>query len=198
MPAAPSREAVFAYGSLVSRVSVAATLGREAGDVWPATLRGWRRRFSLRRDNRTSEKTFALADGSIPDWVLSLNLEPAAGDPGPNGALIEVSPEEVLRLDRRELRYDRVDVTAAAVAAAGTPAFDRVHVYTAKPENLASDGISGAVVLRSYVEAVEAAFAELGPDELDAYVASTEAPAAEVVRAQLVRDRIPPGNPREW
>ena len=83
--AASSREAVFAYGSLVSRASIAATLGREAGDVWPATLQGWRRRFSLRRDNRTSEKSFALADGSIPDWILSLNLEPAAGTRGRTG-----------------------------------------------------------------------------------------------------------------
>ena len=162
MAAASSREAVFAYGSLVSRASIAATLGREAGDVWPATLRGWQRRFSLRRDNRTSEKSFALADGSIPDWILSLNLEPAAGEPGPNGALIEVSAEELDRLDRRELRYDRVDVTGMTVTAAGTPAFDRVHAFTAKPENLAPADLAGAVVLRSYVEAVEAAFAELG------------------------------------
>ena len=192
------REAVFAYGSLVSRASIASTLGREAAGVWPATLPGWRRRFSLMRDNRRSEKTFALANGSIPDWVLSLNLEQAAGEVGSNGALIEVSADELLRLDRRELRYDRVDVTAAAIASAGTPAFDRVHTFSAKPENLAPDGLSGAVVLRSYVAAVEAAFAELGQEDLDAYIASTEAPAADVVEARLVRDQIPPGNPREW
>ncbi len=195
------RQAVFAYGSLVSPASVAATLARPAGesDVWPATLPGWRRRFSLRRDNHRSEKTFALLDGSIPDWILSLNIERGEGDgPAPNGALIEVSEAELARLDGRELRYDRVEVAGAVSPAPGAPSFERVFAYTAKPANLAPADLQGAVVLRSYVAAVESAFAALGPGELAAYAASTEPPPAEIAEARLIHDRIPPGNPRDW
>lgn len=197
------RLAVFAYGSLVSRASVAATLGRygDPAGVWPATLPGWRRRFTLRRDNLRSEKTFALADGSVPEWVLGLNIEAAGdGDPGtaPNGALIEVTAAELERLDRRELRYSRVDVSGDAEPAPGAPSYERVFAYTAKPANLATGPMLGAVVLRSYVAAVEAAFDSLGPGELAAYSASTELPGAEVVDARLIRDQIPAGNPRDW
>ena len=169
------------------------------GEAWPATLPGWRRRFSLRRDNRRSEKTFALADGSIPDWILSLNVERAEpGQGGPNGVLIEVSETELQRLDGREIRYSRVEVGGAAEAGPGTPSFDRVFAYTAKPENLAPDDPTGAVVLRSYVTAVEAAFAALGPEQLAAYAVSTEPPPVEIVEARLIRERIRPGNPRGW
>lgn len=162
-------------------------------------MSGWRRRFSLRRDNQRSEKTFALADGSIPDWILSLNVEPAEpGQAGPNGVLIEVSGTELKRLDGREIRYSRVEVGDAARAIPGAPSFDRVFAYTAKPENLAPDDLTGAVVLRSYLTAVEAAFEALGAEHLAAYATSTEPPPVEIVEAQLVHDRIPPGNPREW
>jgi hypothetical protein len=116
----------------------------------------------------------------------------------PNGALIEVSPEELERLDRRELRYTRVEVGTQVGVAPEAPSFEQAYVYTAKPENLAPDGLTGAVVLRSYVSAVEAAFDALGPGALAAYSASTDPPAAEIVDARLIRDEIPPGNPREW
>ncbi len=105
---------VFAYGSLVSAVSAAETLGRDEALVQPAVLRGWRRSFSLARDNRRCEKTFAAPDGEIPEIVLALNVEPdPTGRAEVNGALIDVTADELARLDRRELRYDRVDVSAA-------------------------------------------------------------------------------------
>jgi hypothetical protein len=45
---------------------------------------------------------------------------------------------------------------------------------------------------------VEAAFAGLGPGELDRYLAVTSPCAAERIEAELVVDQIPPGNPRRW
>ena len=59
----------------------------------------------------TSEKTFARADGSLPRFCLGLNLEPDAGAAAPNGVLIELTEAELDRLDLREMRYQRVDVT---------------------------------------------------------------------------------------
>lgn len=194
-----TRVAVFGYGSLADPHSAAQTLGREVPKLVPARLGGWRRRWSEVRDNRRCEKTFALEpSGELPDWVLGLNVEPASGVPGeagPNGVLIEVSEEELERLDVRELRYDRVDVTALT---AGAERFDLVVTYTARPENFAPEPPARAAILASYARTVEAAFAALGPEQLEAYRETTGPPPVEPVEATLVRDSIPPGNPRQW
>lgn len=198
--------AVFGYGSLVSAASAAVTLGRPPREVWtereavPAKLTGWRRRFSQARDNRTCEKTFALdADDSIPAHVLGLNVE-RTGDPADtvNGLLIAVSEDELERLDVRELRYDRREVCDEIEPNGVRGAFAMVITYVAKPEHLAPQAPVGAVILRSYAEAVESAFASLGAAELDEYRRTTGPLPVEPVDAHLVADRIPDGNPRAW
>jgi hypothetical protein len=188
--------AVFGYASLVSPASAAATLGREVEASDPVRLRGWRRRWSTFRDNAASEKTFARADdGSLPPWCLGLNVEPAPDELGPNGVLLYLSPEEVERLDLREMRYDRVDVSDAVEGAAPETT---VFTYTAKPRQHAPEPPDGAVVISSYVAAVEAAFAALGDAQLALYRETTERPPVPVIDAVLVRDSIPEGNPRDW
>ena len=54
------------------------------------------------------------------------------------------------------------------------------------------------IVIATYLAAVEAAFDALGPGQLDLFRETTGPPPVEVVEATLVRDRIPPGNPRAW
>lgn len=199
MAGSPQRTALFAYGSLVHSESAAMTLGRSPIAVTAASLPGWRRRFSSRRDNLHSEKTFARTDGSLPEWILSLNLERRAGPGrGPNGVLIEVGDDDLTHLDRRELRYERADVTADVKSEAGAPSFDCVLAYVARPENLALEAPRGSVVLRSYVDAVEGAFGHLGDDALAVYRATTDLPAVEVIDATLTTGDIPRGNPRSW
>ena len=187
------RLALFAYGSLVSPESASTTLGRSPARAGPARLQGWRRRWSQVRDNVAVEKTFALrSDGTIPPNVLGLNLEPSDVDSvAPNGVLYEVSEDELRRLDVREMRYDRIEVEALA-------GFDRVFTYTAKPANRAAEPPPGAVVIEAYVQGVERAFAALGAEHLRVFRETTGPPPVEVIEAALVRDRIPPGNPREW
>ena len=192
---APGRIAVFGYGSLVSSASASETLGRPVREVHPAELEGWRRGFLQKRHNPTCEKTFARADGGgTPEWVLGLGIEPAPAS-SVNGALIELDEAEADRLDLRELRYLRRDVTERIRAEA---TFDRVFTYVARPEHRALTPPPDAVVLRSYLETVEAAFAELGAGQLERFRATTEIPAVETVDGVLVRDEIPPGNPRDW
>jgi cation transport regulator ChaC len=192
-----SRFAVFAYGSLVSPVSAASTLGREVEASGPVRLRGWRRRWSQARDNLAAEKTFARGDdGSLPRWCLGLNVEESPDDRGPNGVLLRLAPGELDRLDLREMRYDRVEVTDRIDEAVARGA--RVFTYTAKPRQLATTPPEGAVVISSYVAAVEGAFAALGDAELALYHETTDAPPVPVIDAVLVRDRIPAGNPRAW
>jgi cation transport regulator ChaC len=194
-----ARLAVFAYGSLVDPASASVTLERRVERVWPAHLHGWRRRFSQARDNRACEKTFARADdGTIPERVLGLNIEHFEGrEAAPNGALIEVTEAELDRLNVREMRYDRVQVTAE-VAAGEAPEFDLVYAYVAKAAHFAPETPAGAVILRRYAATVEAAFEALGPGERDEYVRTTLPYPAELIDGHLIRDEIPAGNPREW
>lgn len=190
-----SELAVFAYGSLVSAESATRTLGRSVGPSPPVRLRGWRRRWSTFRDNLRCEKTFALRGGELPAHVLGLNLEPGEErGRAPNGVLIELTRDELERLDAREMRYRRVEVTGHLDA----PGIARVFTYTARAEHFAPEPPPGAVILASYAAAVEAAFASLGEGEASMYRDTTGDPPVEVVEAELVRDRIPPGNPREW
>jgi len=192
-----TRLAVFAYGSLASLASAERTLGRPVKPGAQARLAGWRRRWSLARDNLLSEKTFARADdGTVPPHCLGLNIERRAG-PGPNGLLLEITEDELDRLAVREMRYDRIEVTAE-IGPAERPGFDHVFAFTAKPRNHAETPPAGAVILASYARTVEAAFESLGPGQLDLFRETTDPHPVEVVEGVLVRDWIPAGNPRDW
>jgi hypothetical protein len=192
-----TRLAVFAYGSLASLTSAERTLGRPVHHLGAARLAGWRRRWSLARDNLRSEKTFArAADGTVPSCCLGLNLERATGD-GPNGALIEITDAELDRLALRELRYDAVDVTSEIVGAEGA-GLSRVVTFTAKPGNFAAAPPDGSIILASYARAVEAGFDALGTGQLDLFRRTTGPHPVEVVEGVLIRDQIPTGNPTEW
>ena len=186
---------VFGYGSLVSPESAGLTLGRGV-ELLPANLSGWKRRFSQARDNLTCEKTFELADGRRPEWILGLNVERGEDEAGPvNGAVIELTEEELARLAIREIRYDAVDVTEQ-VTGAGLP--ECVWTFTAKEGHFAPAPPKDAVILATYAQAVEAAFGALAPDGLEIYRATTGPYPVERVEAKLVRDQIPAGNPRRW
>lgn len=197
-----SRLAVFGYASLVDPASAAQTLGRPVELAALARLEGWSRAWTVARDNCATEKTFARLDGSLPSFCLGLDLSPDPDAPAPNGALIEVTEAELERLDGRELRYHRVEVTeslaAEPVAGAPAPEFDAVYAYSARPEHHAPSPPDGAVIIATYPAAVEAAFAALGPEHLELYRATTAPPPVELIEATLVMDRIPHGNPRTW
>jgi hypothetical protein len=178
-----SELAVFAYGSLVNAASLAETIGRPVEVAAIGRLRGWRRTWGLARDNE-------------PRFCLGLDLVPDDDAPAPNGALLALTEAEVDRLDLREIRYDRVDVSAQIDA---DIAFDRVVTYRARPEHrCAQPPVPGSVLIRDYLEAVEGAFTALGPGQLELFRETTGSPPVEVVEANLVADRIPAGNPRDW
>ena len=191
--------AVFAYGSLVNPESFARTLGREPVEPLAARLSGWRRRWSLLRDNLASEKKFARhPSGELPRWVVGLNLErdeEAGEELAPNGALIEISEAELERLDVRELRYNRVDVTGLVREG---EEFDRIVTYTARPKHFSAQPPDGAVAMAPYMRAIEAAFKALGDGQWELFLNTTGPLPVETIEPLLVRDEIPPGNPREW
>jgi cation transport regulator ChaC len=190
-----SRVGLFGYGSLVLRESASMTLGRLIGELRPARLHDWRRRFSQRRDNLTCEKTFECEDGWRPEWILGLNVEEGEAEAGPvNGVVIELTEAELYRLDIREIRYDRVEVTGSVQ---GEDLPDRIVTYKAKAFHFAPEPPEDSVILATYAAAVEEGFEALGSGELEHYLATTPYPV-ERVEATLVIDKIPDGNPREW
>jgi Gamma-glutamyl cyclotransferase, AIG2-like len=192
----PAPLGLFGYGSLVLHESAAMTLGRPAGELRPAHLHGWRRRFSQRRDNLTCEKTFECAGGRRPEWILGLNVEEGEDDAGPvNGVIIELTEAELDRLDIREIRYDRVDVTADID---GRDLPERIVTYRAKAFHFAPQPPPDSVILATYAAAVERGFEAFGAGELDHYLATTGPYPVGRVEAELVIDRIPDGNPRAW
>ena len=194
-----SRLALFTYGSLVGPQSFAETLGREPADPLPARLRGWRRRWSLLRDNLAAEKTFARADsGELPRWILGLNIErddSVGNGLEPNGALIEVSEGELERLDVRELRYDRIEVGDDFEDG---ECFERVFAYTARHGHFSPMPPPGAVAMAPYLRAIESAFRSLGDGQWELFLKTTGPPPVAAIEPVLVRDEIPPGNPRAW
>ncbi len=189
------RLGLFGYGSLVLHKSASMTLGRPAGELRPARLRDWRRRFSQRRDNLTCEKTFECDGGWRPEWVLGLNVEEGEDNAGPvNGVVIELTEAELDRLDIREIRYDRVEVTGAVE---GSELPERIVTYTAKEFHFAPEPPDDSIILATYAAAVEQGFEALGPGELEHYLTTTPYPV-DRHDATLVIDRIPDGNPRAW
>ncbi len=190
-----SRLGLFGYGSLVLHESASMTLGRPAGELRPARLRDWKRRFSQRRDNLTCEKTFECAGGWRPEWILGLNVEEGEDEAGPvNGVVLELTEEELGRLDVREARYDRVEVTGS-IEGDGLP--ERIVTYTAMEFHFAPQPPPDSIILATYAAAVERGFGSLGPGELEHYLATTPYPV-DRLEAELVIDRIPEGNPRDW
>ncbi len=187
--------AVFGYASLVSPASAAETLGRQVEVSALARLHGHARDWTVGRDNTATEKQFARPDGSIPHYCLGLNIHPADDAEPPNGVLIELTAPELDRLDIRELRFHRTEVTELIEPAID---FDSVFAYRARPENHHPTPPDDAIVIATYPRHVEAAFAALGPDQLDLYRETTPPPPVEVTEATLVADAIPPGNPRAW
>ena len=133
--------------------------------------------------------------GWRPEWILGLNVEEGEDPAGPvNGVVIELTEAELDRLDVREIRYDRVEVTGSVE---GEDLPERIVTYTAKEFHFAVEPPEDSIILATYAAAVEQGFSELGAGELDHYLTTTPYPV-DRREAELVIDRIPEGNPRAW
>lgn len=188
----PGRTLLFGYGSLVNKKSAEQTIGREIERLEAATIRGWRRRWSLLRDNPYCERTFALEDdGRVPDWLLSLNIE-RTGNPDDevNGVVLEIAEADVPALDVREIRYRR--------EALATESGLSVITYVGNHHNTATVTPAGALILSTYLEVVEAGFEALGAGELDRFKATTGRPPVPVIAGRLVRHDGHPASPSQW
>jgi hypothetical protein len=184
------KQYVFGYGSLVSPRQVAVTLGRQVDLIYPVELRDWVRDWSIVLENSSSPRCYELADGTVPENVACLTIRrPLKNEKAtnPNGVLIEVTEEDILRLDDRERHYDRVDVTGQI----NGEHEGRVFTYVSRPQysRMLSD-FDDVILPGSYSEVVEQAFQDLGDDMYKNYVQSTLQPALPLHETVFVNRAI--------
>jgi dephospho-CoA kinase len=176
---------VFGYGSLVSPVSFASTIGRHVGaqDVAVAHLDGYGRRWNYGSLHLRGDWHH---DGVATEQGLVVSLGLIVADETCNGVAVRVTAEELAQLDWRERDYERTDVSdqIRSELNAGT----RVVTYVPRPtavhryETARDEG--RAAIRRPYWDLVADAFRELGADHLQAY-SSTPAPDVPVVDMSL-------------
>ena len=180
---------VFGYGSLVSPVSFAHTLGRALTpgvDFFEAELAGYGRRW-----NYGTDVTFTAVgpDGvERSDWVfVALGLVDAPGEVT-NGVIGWVGDDELAALDLRERRYDRVDVTTRITLGPGAaPVVGAASIVTYVPradpiaayEEAKERGV--AAITARYWDLVDEAFDDLGPGRRARYRETTPDPGLPVL-----------------
>jgi len=169
---------VFGYGSLAERAACSQV----------ARLQGYRRVWNVAMDNTQNLSGYKYyrrrSDGTRPRvGVAFLNLEPCRGTVV-NGVLLPVTDADLKALDQRERNYKRRDVSSQVTSG------ERVWAYIGTAAAQARFDVGPTVVCREYLEAVEAAFASLGPRELAQFHASTEAPSCPVI--ELDQIDLPP------
>ncbi|WP_420453338.1 gamma-glutamylcyclotransferase family protein [Ilumatobacter sp.] len=213
--AGTDRTWIFAYGSLVSPASLGATIGRDvtlAHDVVAAELHGYRRAWNY--GSAVLRGDWSTPDGGevVGGLVVSLGLVAEEGATA-NGVVFAVGADELADLDWRERAYDRVDVTDAVVLDlrdVGDGAARRVgdphggasgrRIVTYVPRSSSIEryrehrDAGTAAVRRNYVELVERAFDELGPDHGERYRTTTPEPDVPIADVRI--DPLPSPRPR--
>lgn len=98
---------VVGYGTLLSRASVARTVGEgvEERPFLPVVVPGFKRLFNLRPEHY--EPSFRLSPDPVE--VAAANVQPCPGASF-NGLAFRVAPQELPALDERERYYQRVRV----------------------------------------------------------------------------------------
>jgi len=156
---------LFGYGSLMNRTSAENVLKRPllSNDLIPALLHGFQRCW------RAKEELFFEFLGRKAQGVfLDLREIPHARV---NGALIQVTPEELTRLKLREKNYQCIDVSLAITE---LPPRGRVYTFRCRPEHWLREGETDAFIPARYMQMVRSGFQEVGPAFLRLYEETTE------------------------
>lgn len=178
---------VFGYGSLVSPVSFGLTVGRDPRpgvDFFEAEIVGYGRRW-----NYGTGFTFSAWQRDVePDPVVwtAIALGVVASAPETtNGVVCWVDDDELEQLDRRERRYDRVDVSAATTVHAEIDGAYPIVTYTPRRKAIetyeAARARGTAAITQRYWDLVDGAFAALGEDRRERYHATTPRPEIPIV-----------------
>jgi cation transport regulator ChaC len=128
---------LFTYGSLMWPESLLRTIPSVKLDKCvPSRLYGYRRNFGVAfpNDGSQQDKAYFYASGQRPPVVLFADLY-RIPQGFVNGIVLQVSPDELLRLSRRELRYQLVELDTDVVPLiSGRNRLDQVHTFVSLPE----------------------------------------------------------------
>ena len=192
-PGGTLRDWVFGYGSLVSPKSLARTIRRVAvpgENFHEAVLAGYGRRWNYGvmhiTATWTSESGETIDDGTI----VALGVIPA-DDESVLGVVAQLSEEELAALDHRERNYTRVDVTeqVASEASIGGRVFTYVPRNASIETYQAARDAGRAGIRRTYWDLVQAAYGELGADQLERYRSETPDPDVPLVDIESASER---------
>jgi cation transport regulator ChaC len=164
---------LFGYGSLVNRNSFEESLNgaRIAPDRGPfaARLDGWAATWNVgsasdrRPNHRWMDEEGQVFHGLLAFWGIEADAKLSC-----YGAIYRIDPDWLPNLDRREVGYDRLDVTD--VVETDRPIAGPVHTYVPRPETVEQLRLADpqqVVVLRSYIDIVRKGFRTLGQEALD-------------------------------
>jgi hypothetical protein len=173
---------IFGYGSLACPDDLDRFLRRHGiPPVVPryARLRGFRRAWNVAHDNETASRGLIYVDprsGARHRGAVAFLNVYRAGRHAVNGMLFPVPAEGLVHFDRRELHYERIDVTADVETDGVVEG--RVWVYVAglrgMGQHSAASAAGRAVIPSGYVGRIEAAFAALGEEAFREYLQSTD------------------------
>lgn len=156
---------IFAYGSLINLESAAKTLGRIVNDneVLTVDAKNYLRLWRLVAQvivNECRDK---------PVNAVFLDIADQGGEEL-NGILIEVTRNELEKLDIREKYYRRIDITEYI----HPPVQDgRVFVYQGKPEFFV-ENFTNPVVLTQYLNIIDKGIRHWGKEFSDRFEATTQ------------------------
>jgi len=178
---APGEQALVGYGSLLLIASMERTLGRKYEGPWHIChLKGWRRGWDVQMPHPSWKYR---EDGRVmqPERVLYLNIRRQECS-SINCSLFVIQDQELARFDEREWIYRRLPVNddLAEIRVSGGSAW----VYVALDEFVwkRPSHPPEAIIRRTYLDILDRAQAELGPEFHQEYLATTdEAPAHLIV-----------------
>jgi hypothetical protein len=197
MPRSPAQTHVFAYGSLLSPVSLLSTVpDTDLDDVVPARLLGHARVFDVAfpNDGSQPDKQYHDEHGVRPPFVLFANVS-ARPESSVNGVLVPVDDTRLRQLRARELRYAVRDCTAAIESRASE--VGRVLAFVGRPSYTDPSDVARGVVARAYLDLIQdgaRSWDERHPGFLRDFHAGTVLPDADRVVALARFDH--PGNSR--
>ncbi len=179
--------AMFGYGSLLLRSSIAKSLGRPYdGPLLQVELMGWTRRWNAAMTNRAFYAE--TPDGDLwPERILYLNIQRQA-DAFLNGVVMVVRESDLPSFDRRESIYDRVDVAAElrdVRVTGGKP----VYAYAGQAAHCVAgyEPLPAMGLRQTYLDGVERALAEMPTDYRETFARTTEPVPSELVFADRLK-----------
>lgn len=169
---------LFAYGSLVSPESLAATIGCPVAagrGPLPAVLGDHAREWMVGSDRESHpERVLVAEDGAVFDGTLAvLGIRAAAGAVC-TGAVYELDDAVVASLSLRERNYTLAEVSVLVDGARGPRPGVTFVPRPGAVERLRRARAAGTAVVRAgYADLVADAFRRLGPGQGEAYARTT-------------------------